>query len=172
MARQLEAGGEEVAFLGLLDTYPGRPKTKAMLLGTLLKMPREAQVGYVRQKLTKYRRGLRRRFDSLFFPKALKEIRNVLAKAEMEYTPQMYFGSATWLRASEKTLRGADNPQDDWSTWVAGGVEIQEIDGDHGSIMNEPTVAVFAQTLRNCLSKAQQKYSEVASAAIPVEACD
>jgi len=54
---------------------------------------------------------------------------------------------------------------------VAGGVEIVEIDGDHGSIMNEPTVAVFAETLRNCLAKAQAKYSQVASA-VPVEACN
>jgi len=170
MARQLEAAGEDVAFLGLLDTYPGRPKTTTMLLSTLLKLPREAQFAYVRRKLTRYRRGFRRRFDSLFLPKTLKEVRNVLAKAEMEYRPQMYFGSANWLRASEKTLRGADNPQDDWSTWVAGGVEIVEIDGDHGSIMNEPTVAVFAEILRNCLAKAHLKYSEVAST-VPVEAC-
>jgi thioesterase domain-containing protein len=54
---------------------------------------------------------------------------------------------------------------------VGGGVEILEIDGDHGSIMNEPTVAVFAQTLRNCLAKAQENYSEVASA-VSVEACN
>ena len=166
MARQLESAGEEVAFLGLLDTYPGRPKTTSMLLGTLMKLPREAQVAYVRRKLTKYRRGLRRRFDSLFLPKALKEVRNVLAQAEMEYRPQTYMGSATWLRASEKTLRGTDNPQDDWSNWVAGGVEIVEIDGDHGSIMNEPTVAVFADTLRNCLAKAQERYSERAAVTV------
>ena len=166
MARQLEAAGEEVAFLGLLDTYPGRPKTTTMLLSTLLNLPREAQIAYIRRKLTKYRRGLRRRFDSLLLPKTLKEVRNVLAKAEMEYRPQMYLGSATWLRASEKTLRGADSPQDDWSTWVAGGVEIQEIDGDHGSIMNEPTVAVFAETLRNCLAKAQEKHSEPAAVTV------
>ncbi len=157
MARQLEAGGEEVAFLGLLDTYPGKPKTNAILLKTLLAQPREHQMAYVARKITKYRRGLRRRFDALFLPKALKEIRKILAQAEMAYQPQTYFGAATWLRASEKALRGLDNPEDDWSKWVTGGVEIHEIEGDHGSIMNEPMVGVLATKLRSCLAKAQQK---------------
>jgi thioesterase domain-containing protein len=172
MARQLQAEGQEVAFLGLLDTYPGKPKSTAGLLGTLLSLPLEQQTAYVTSKITKYRRGLRRRFDALFLPKALKEVRRILAIAEVAYRPQEYFGSATWIRASEKGLRGVHNPQDDWSTWVTGGVEIHEIEGDHGSIMKEPMVGVFAKRLHSCLAEAQRKRSqETVATPLTVETC-
>ena len=157
MARQLQADGQEVGLLALLDTYPGKAKSKAVLLSTLLALPREQQAAYVARKLKKYRRGLRRRFDALFLPKPLKEIRKILARAEAMYQPQVYAGSASWLRASEKALRGLDNPQDDWSKWIAGGVQIQEIDGDHGSIMKEPMVSVLAYKLRLCLAQSQER---------------
>ena len=169
MARQLEAGGEEVGFLGLLDTYPGKPKSNAVLLSTLLRMPRAQQIAYVSSKLTKYGRGFRRRWDALFLPKTIKQIRSILAEAEMAYQPKNYSGSAVWIRASERALRGADNPEDDWSRWVRGGVRFVEIEGDHGSIMKEPTVAVFAQRLRECLAEAQAKYERRAREEAAVE---
>jgi amino acid adenylation domain-containing protein len=157
MARQLQAAGQEVAFLGLVDTYPGKAKSNAVLLKTLLALPRRQQMAYAARRITRYRRGLRRRFDALFLPKPLKAVRKILAAAELAYQPRPYFGAATWLRASEKALRGLDNPQDDWSRWVSGGVEIHEIDGDHGSIMNEPMVSILAEKLRSCLANAQDK---------------
>jgi aspartate racemase len=159
MARLLRDAGEEVAFLGLLDTYPGRPKSSAVLLSTLLRMPREQQMAYITRKIAKYPRGLKRKFAALFLPKPLKEVRRALAQAELAYEPKTYPGSAAWLRASEKALRGADNPQDGWSRWVKGGVEIHEIDGDHGSILNEPGVAVFAAKLKACLAETQEMYA-------------
>jgi amino acid adenylation domain-containing protein len=169
MARQLEAGGEEVGFLGLLDTYPGKPKSNAVLLSTLFRMPRGQQIAYVSSKLTKYGRGFRRRWDALFLPKTIKQIRSILAEAEMAYQPKDYSGSAVWIRASERALRGADNPEDDWSRWVHGGVRIVEIEGDHGSIMKEPTVAVFAERLRECLAEAQAEHGHGTREAAAVE---
>jgi amino acid adenylation domain-containing protein len=157
MARQLQADGQEVAFLGLVDTYPGKAKSSAVLLSTLIALPRQQQIAYVTRKINKYRKGLRRRFDALFLPKALKEVRKILAKAELAYQPQTYFGTTTWIRASEKGLRGLDSPQDDWSKWSIEGVEVHEIDGDHGGIMKEPMVSILAERLRACLAKAQEK---------------
>lgn len=172
MARQLQAAGQEVAFLGLVDTYPGKAKSNAVLLRTLLALPLRQQMAYAARKITRYRRGLRRRFDALFLPKPLKAVRKILAAAELAYQPQPYFGTATWLRASKKALRGLDNPQDDWSRWVTGGVEIHEIDGDHGSIMKEPMVSILAKKLRSCLANAQEKCPQDAFAAsLPLETC-
>jgi amino acid adenylation domain-containing protein len=163
MARQLQAAGQEIGLLALLDTYPGKAKSKADLLGTLLGLPAEQQIAYVTRKLRKYRRGLRRRWDRLFLPKALKQIHQSLAHAESIYRPGMYSGSLTWFRASEKALRGLDNPNSDWSNWVAGGVEICEIDGDHGAIMKEPTVRVLARELRAALQKGQNRNHNIES---------
>jgi thioesterase domain-containing protein len=160
MARQLAADDQEVGLLALVDTYPGKAKSKAVLLSTLLTLPIEQQTAYVGRKITKYRRGIRRRFDALFLPKPLKQVRKTLAHAELTYQPQVYFGAAAWFRASEKALRGLDDAGNDWSKWIAAGVETYEIDGDHGSIMKEPMVTVLAEKLRSCLAKAQQKTAE------------
>jgi amino acid adenylation domain-containing protein len=157
MARRLRADGQEVGFLALVDTYPGKAKSKAVLLGTLLGLPRVQQLAYARQKITKYRKGLRRRFDALFLPRALKELRRTLAQVELAYQPKVYPGPLTWFRASEKALRGLDNSEDNWSKWAAGGVEIREIEGDHGSILKEPMVTILARQLLSCLEKAQQE---------------
>jgi amino acid adenylation domain-containing protein len=160
MARQLRSDGQEIGLLALLDTYPGKAKSKAVLLSTLLALPWEQQSAYVARKLKKYRRGLRRRFDALFLPKPLKQVHKTLARAEAMYQPEVYDGPATWFRASEKALRGLDDPQSDWATWAAAGVETHEIDGDHGAIMKEPMVVVLAQQLRASLERAQQRRQE------------
>jgi thioesterase domain-containing protein/acyl carrier protein len=160
MARQLQADGQEVGVLALLDTYPGKPKSNKMLLSALLTLPTKEQLSYMAQRAKRIRRGIKRRFEFLFLPRPLKEVRRVFSVAEEKYKPQVYFGSATWFRATEKGLRGADNPTDDWSKWVTGGVEVHEIVGDHGSILKEPDVSHLAESLRACLNRAEQERAE------------
>jgi amino acid adenylation domain-containing protein len=155
MARQLQADGQEVGVLALLDTYPGKPKSNRMLLGALRALPWREQLGYAAHRAKRIRRGIKRRFEALFLPRPLKEVRKVFAIAEEKFKPQVYFGSATWFRATEKGLRGVDNPTDDWSKWVTGGVEVHEIVGDHGSILKEPDVRYLAESLRACLNRSE-----------------
>lgn len=159
MSRQLQADGQEVGLLALLDTYPGKPKSTKLLLSTLLTLPRKEQFTYIAHRAKRIRKGIKRRVDAFFLPRPLREVRKVFAVAEDSYKPQVYFGSATWFRATEKGLRGVDNPHDDWSKWVTGGVEVHDIEGDHGSILREPEVRHLAERLRSCLSKAQAEYS-------------
>ncbi len=160
MARQLQADGQEVGVLALLDTYPGKPKSNKLLIRTLVKLPRSEQMAYMAQRAKRIRRGIKRRFEALFLPRPLKEVRRVFAVAEEKYKPQVYFGSATWFRATEKGLRGVDNPTDDWSKWVTGGVEVHEILGDHGSILKEPDVRYLAESLRTCLNRSEEERAE------------
>ena len=162
MARQLQADGQEVGLLALLDTYPGKPKSSKLLLKTLLRLPRKEQIDYIKHRAKRIRKGIRRRIEALFLPRPLKQVRRVFAAAEEKYKPQVYFGSATWFRATEKGLRGADNPTDDWSKWVTGGVEVHEIVGDHGSILKEPDVCLLAESLRECLNRSEEERSEAA----------
>ena len=160
MSRQLQADGHEVGLLALLDTYPGKPKSNKLLLSTLLTLPRQEQISYLMQRAKRIRKGIKRRFEALFLPAPLKAVRKVFAVAEEGYKPQVYFGSATWFRATEKGLRGVDNPTDDWSKWVTGGVEVHEIEGDHGSILKEPQVRHLAERIRLCLNRAQEQAAE------------
>ena len=161
MARQLQADGQEIGVLALLDTYPGKAKSNKMLLSSLMSLPRKEQLAYVAHRAKRIRKGIKRRFEALFLPRPLKEVRRVFAIAEDKYKPQVYFGSATWFRATEKGLRGVDNPTDDWSKWVTGGVEVHEIAGDHGSILKEPDVRYLAESLRSCLNKSEQERAEL-----------
>jgi amino acid adenylation domain-containing protein len=160
MSRQLQADGQEVGVLALLDTYPGKPKSNKLLLSTLLTLPRPEQISYLLQRAKRIRKGIKRRFEALFLPAPLKAVRRVFATAEESYKPQVYFGSATWFRATEKGLRGVDNPTDDWSKWVTGGVEVHEIEGDHGSILKEPQVRHLAERIRFCLNRAQEQSAD------------
>jgi amino acid adenylation domain-containing protein len=160
MARQLQSDGQEVGVLALLDTYPGKPKSNKLLLKTLLTLPVKEQVDYALHRAKRIRKGVKRRFEALFLPRPLKEVRKVFAAAEERFKPQVYFGSATWFRATEKGLRGADNPTDDWSKWVTGGVEVHDIIGDHGSILKEPDVRLLAESLRACLNRSEAERSQ------------
>jgi aspartate racemase len=160
MALQLVDEGHEIGFLGLIDTYPGQAKSRTDLLSTLLKLSLKQQATYVRQRAKRYRKGVRRRWDALFLPTSLKEVRSTLAQAELAYQPRLYPGKATWFRASEKGLRGLGTPENDWSNWITGGVEVHEFEGDHGSILKEPMVAMLAGKLRWCMEKAHQEQSE------------
>jgi thioesterase domain-containing protein len=64
------------------------------------------------------------------------------------------------FRASEKALRGLDDPQGGWRKYADGGIEIHEVDGDHGNILNEPQVRGLATQIRARLEKAQSEATE------------
>jgi len=160
MALQLVDEGHEIGFLGLLDTYPGQAKSTTDMVSTLLKLSFKQQATYVRQRVKRYRKGIRRRWDALFLPSLLKEVRSTLAQAELAYQPRPYSGKATWFCAGEKGLRGLSTPENDWSNWIIGGVEVHEFEGDHGSILKEPMVTMLAGKLRWCMEKAYQEQSE------------
>jgi hypothetical protein len=47
-----------------------------------------------------------------------------------------------------------------WRKYAAGGLEIHEIDGDHGSIVNRPQVGILAAQLRAAVDRAQARYEQ------------
>ena len=79
--------------------------------------------------------------------------------AEKRYQPKMYDGRIVIFRASEKALRGLDDPQGGWQKFAAE-VEIHEVDGDHGNILNDPQVRGLAAQICARLEKAQAELEE------------
>lgn len=74
-------------------------------------------------------------------------------QAIREYVPQIYPGRVTLFRASKRSS-GHKNDRDlGWGKLAAGGVEIHEIPGYHGSIVMEPRVRILAQELEACISQ-------------------
>jgi thioesterase domain-containing protein len=94
----------------------------------------------------------------------VKAVRAACAAAEQTYRPSTISVPLTLFRASEKALRGIDSSQSGWQQYAAGGLEIQEVDGDHGNILNEPNVRKLASMLRARLEKAMDgRFDDVRS---------
>jgi amino acid adenylation domain-containing protein len=160
MARRLRAVREEIRLLTLVDTYLPPPKESQSLLGRFLGLSVEQKRAYVKKRMKRYVRGIKRRIDALSFPPAIKAVREACAMAELRYQPEVYDGHVVLFRASEKALRGLDDPRGGWQKYVTGGIEIHEIDGDHGNILNEPQVKELAAQIRARLEKAQSEMRE------------
>ena len=102
----------------------------------------------------------------LSMPLPLKNVREACAVAERNYSPSAYSGKIVLFRASEKALRGLDDPHGGWSQYATAGLEIREIDADHGNILNEPQVQHLATALRTAMKQAQTSLSELQSLSI------
>jgi amino acid adenylation domain-containing protein len=147
VARRLIDAGQEIGLLALVDTYFVGQQSNSSLLSRFLSLSSEQKLAYLKKRATRYRRGIKRRIDSLSLPRAVKAVREACAAAEQSYCPSVFPGPVALFRASEKALRGLDDAQNGWQQYAAGGLEVHEIDGDHGSILNEPNVKRLAAAL-------------------------
>ena len=158
MARRLLRQGEEVRSLVLLDTYVGGSQS---LLERFLTLSSAQKIAYVKRRAQRYRKNLKRRIEFWFLPPAVKKVRRGCASAEHSYELRPYPERIVLFRAGEKGLRGLEEPGDGWQKYAAGGLEIHELDGDHGNILNEPNVQFLAAELRQCLERAQSESSSI-----------
>jgi thioesterase domain-containing protein/acyl carrier protein len=130
-----------------------------------------------------FRRKLQETISKLYLvldrPLSPHRRNELVAEANMQakraYTAQIYPGQVMLFRASEPasfskqylpTFEDWNNrdPQhgwgdlvDDWSNLAEGGLEIQDVPGNHYSIFEEPHVQVLAEKLRAYLDKAQRR---------------
>ena len=81
------------------------------------------------------------------------------------YQPQPYFGDATLFRAGD----GAEylDPELGWTGIIRGRLDIQEVSGDHDTILQEPHIGMLARLLENCLEKANDGDYSLAPAQAP-----
>lgn len=179
MAQQIQADGEDIALLALLDT-PCPPFDSGYYLR------------YRFDRFCRHRRGqlhsLTRRLvrliqhsytalqynasDSLSF--ALGKIGNVVRsysrhsrnannskvdcvndRAMQRYVPQAYPGRATLFLASEPLIRYSPDPRLGWLKLAAGGLEVRVVPGTHHTMLRQPHVWVLAEKLRTCIHRAQ-----------------
>ena len=152
MARQLLREGEEPRVVALFDTFPGKPKSNASLFVKFLRKPMRQWLPYLRRKA---RVHVQWYINRLWFPRRIVEVRDACLQAEESYVPRVYPGRLVLFKPTEKSLRSYQESHGGWDQWAAGGVEIHEIAGDHGSITKEPKVRLLAQELRACFERAQ-----------------
>jgi amino acid adenylation domain-containing protein len=154
MARRLLAQGDEVRALVLLDTYAGESKS---LFERFLTLSTGQKIVYLKRRAQRYQKGLKKRIELMFLPVAVKKVRKACADAEKGYRLRLYPDRILLFRAAEKGLRGLEDSAGGWQKYAAGGLEVHEIEGDHGNILNEPNVRFLATELRHCLERAQSE---------------
>lgn len=157
MARRLADSGHEIGLLALVDTYFVGQDGNTSLLNRFFSLSTEQKLAYLKKRATRYRRGIKRRLDALSLPVPVKKVREACAVAERKYRPSPVSVPLTLFRASEKALRGLDGALNGWQQYAAAGLEIQEIDGDHGNILNEPNVRQLAAVMRAKLDRARME---------------
>src|SRR6202007_276209 len=87
-------------------------------------------------------------------PRELRDVEDAGMWSFSEYSPRPYPGRTTLFRATKQPTGAYPDPTLGWSEFTLGGLEIHEIPGHHGSIVQEPRVGVLAERLRECLDRA------------------
>jgi thioesterase domain-containing protein len=173
MARQLQAMGEEVAFLGLLDAYgPGYPQSlpnKSLVdykisvhLNTLRLHGMQAQIGYLWGRLrhradlisARLLAGLLLRLR-LPMPRKIRYeyIARLIDRAAQTYpSGRTYLGQAVLFHALTQPEGIRPDPTLGWANLITGELKIVDITGTHNSIMmHEPHVANLVRLIDNHL---------------------
>lgn len=184
VAQQLQAQGEQTAFLAILVGYaPNSDKPKFHVRNAVLFVKNFwfwLKDYFARQGMKdQFLRTLARikmasqiliRKDNQPDPKTTVEniigdtsdlseqeltLMEAQIQAVMAYKPEVYPGQVTLFRVQTLALSHWNDPELGWGPLAAGGLEIRQVPGAHYNILEHPNVEVVAEQLRECLSAAQ-----------------
>ena len=162
MARQLDALGEKVALLTMIDTprRPQRPfESEVETLTYLLNVDLSVEVDKLQglgpdEQLRYFLEECKKTGEAtLLLALDVTDVRHMLTvieasgKAMMEYRPQVYPGRILFFRAEERDTVFSENPERDWMELASEGVEVINVPGNHTTINQSPNVRVIAERL-------------------------
>jgi amino acid adenylation domain-containing protein len=170
MAQQLSAAGQHVATLALLDTLILIPHVADGPLGarigrwlrtakmnfryaTRMRLPeflsRKSTNFRMRRKLLTWQ--IREKLGLTVQPARLSAEEGFLL-AIRRYIPRPYHGNATLFRAGD----GSHYPESKlgWEGLIEGDLDVQQVSGDHDTILQEPHIGMLARLLEGCLEQA------------------
>jgi|GEM_PF-401820 len=181
MAYELTTQGEEIAFLGLLDTYaPSYLTNEQNLLegeeivlqlfgGTvslpskeLQKLTRDEQIVFILEQ-AQQANVVPPDFKVSDIERLLEVLR-LNSEAMGSYSPPSYPGSMTLFRAQKGSLGlsqeiiSAIEPTLGWAEQSIGKVEVETVPGYHEYMVYQPTVTILAQKLQACIERSLSTY--------------
>lgn len=177
IAQRLLAAGEEVAFLGLIDSYchTGQrrigwgqwiarhaDRVRALRAGQIpaylgMRVRNSAEMAFMAARL--------RLFSAAwaYYENRGREIPRFLRRPveandmiRRDYAAAPYDGTATLFKA-ELYAWNHPNAHDGWHDLIKGGLEVRPIPGRHFEVVKPPHVEVLARELSDCLKRAQAK---------------
>ncbi|MBJ6765766.1 amino acid adenylation domain-containing protein, partial [Myxococcaceae bacterium JPH2] len=173
LARQLEALGEQVELLALLDSYApsGTPEPEppplarlarfAKMLGVTLDDVPEDELERLtelrgQEQVTRMMELVRTMPTAGALDAAQAErvfsVHERLSEAQRGYVPASPFGgTAHFFPAESRRATPGLASDGGWSTWIHGGLTVCELPGDHQSILQAPQVATLAEHLKALL---------------------
>jgi amino acid adenylation domain-containing protein len=177
MARQLEAAGEQVALLALLDAHAPRARGPRTLLDEVELLSDFAQdMGLTLDALTVSPEELLRRAPHELLPYVLELVRaaGILppdielrqlrrlyrifknnVTAARAYHPAAGDTRLTLFRADSSRVEGSkEEPSMGWEKLTSAVVEVYDVPGDHFRMVRAPHAEVLARKLRGCLDAA------------------
>lgn len=153
MALQLQAGGEEVAFLGILDTQ-SPPRLEPRDVRYYVTEAARRLVHYIRQgellqaTVKRYLWKSRRRQSDIESERNLQNVMDAHARARRRYVPgRLFAGALLVFRNKEASL----DAQQQWARLATDGLEYLVTSGDHETMLDEPFIGEFAGTLRDAI---------------------
>jgi amino acid adenylation domain-containing protein len=168
MGRVLQARGETVTAILLLDTYPPVSneafaqapervqKHLEGLRGGGLRYLRERAVDRAQRSWTRWSTDLHLRFRG-DLPLDLRQEYAFRTFMEASYDPQPSEVPCVLFRArGEVASSGITNPTRGWESLARGTLQVRDIDGDHHSMFVEPNVAELCREIERALAELEQ----------------
>jgi thioesterase domain-containing protein len=153
MARQLEAAGEDVAFLGLLD--------RRALVTTPRKGVREAILRAWNRSTRRFKLAIRIPLAKALLAVGLpvpfmhRIATGAIKRMGIAYRPGVPYGGDVDLFLVEPRGKDKDDPVQAWSPHVAGKIRSHAVPGTHNTMLEEPHVEGVAEALRKAIGDAR-----------------
>jgi acetoacetyl-CoA synthetase len=167
MARRLVALGEEIEWLGLVDSYlhhgtltaPERLRWLAWKSGDLTRAaladPRSRIPRYARKLLLRLAPGapIEQPARESTLPPLMRRLENAGWDAFEAYRPSPYAGAATFFQVEHRREDMGD-ALPVWSRVMGGGLTIESVPGSHADVVAEPNVRYLAERVSAHLATA------------------
>ncbi len=168
MAQQLNQLGQEVAFVGLFDTY--FPRSEAKYVSQEIRrrgrrfmyfmvMCFRGRLGYLRE----WRRRRQSRITvENYLPTEVQARWKAFQVAARNYRPRLYTGRVSLFKAETPNNSRSPGQSEAWRKCAGGGLDVREVPGTHASMFSEPHLSVLARELQDCLERAQSHQADKA----------
>jgi thioesterase domain-containing protein/acyl carrier protein len=182
VARQLRAAGSEVRLLAILDVGPQPKRTfsrrmrypwlvlknlPSWIADDLLRTSLRGNVARLKRTVKAWTRRIlgisaamgasrvevERIFDVEGVAPAYRKILEDNLQLYRNYVPKPYLGRITLFRARTRPLLHSFERDLNWGEFVAGGAEINDVPGNHFTLVNDPGMRVIAERLVEQLSR-------------------
>jgi amino acid adenylation domain-containing protein len=158
MAQQLQAAGEQVRLLAILEADARRPGGKRGFLDTarhqlemIKRLPGNQRPTYVLRKLTRWINSTPP--TSRHEDQTRNAVWTAMERAVRAYRPRSYPGAITLFRAMDRSVTGTYSRTLGWGRLARGGVRVIDVPGTHSTVLRPGSEPPMAAKLRDCLDE-------------------